>query len=207
MQKFHSSLPYLFSFYFFFHYPPHSFFISSWNLFFSEFLSVAITSFLFQNLGQKKKRKRKKRSFLINIDRHSILYRSILYYRRYLLMQNRLDIPRLDSPVRCQPLQSFLCTPATKNPPDESRKIRRSRKVPTFQTTNALQECIYIYIHIFERCSTNFCFVRNYRSLFTNVCNYLSTAMTQASRTRPALNPSSSTVNNFKKRLVARTTF
>lgn len=65
----------------------------------------------------------------------------------------------------------------------------------------------YIYIHIFERCSTNFCFVRNYRSLFTNVCNYLSTAMTQASRTRPALNPSSSTVNNFKKRLVARTTF
>lgn len=127
---------------------PHSFFISSWNLFFSEFLSVAITSFLFQNLGQKKKRKRKKRSFLINIDRHSILYRSILYYRRYLLMQNRLDIPRLDSPVRCQPLQSFLCTPATKNPPDESRKIRRSRKVPTFQTTNALQECIYIYTYI-----------------------------------------------------------
>lgn len=127
---------------------PHSFFISSWNLFFSEFLSVAITSFLFQNLGQKKKRKRKKRSFLINIDRHSILYRSILYYRRYLLMQNRLDIPRLDSPVRCQPLQSFLCTPATKNPPDESRKIRRSRKVPTFQTTNALQECVYIYTYI-----------------------------------------------------------
>lgn len=148
LQKFHSSLPYLFSFYFFFHYPPHSFFISSWNLFFSEFLSVAITSFLFQNLGQKKKRKRKKRSFLINIDRHSILYRSILYYRRYLLMQNRLDIPRLDSPVRCQPLQSFLCTPATKNPPDESRKIRRSRKVPTFQTTNALQECVYIYTYI-----------------------------------------------------------
>lgn len=148
LQKFHSSLPYLFSFYFFFHYPPHSFFISSWNLFFSEFLSVAITSFLFQNLGQKKKRKRKKRSFLINIDRYSILYRSILYYRRYLLMQNRLDIPRLDSPVRCQPLQSFLCTPATKNPPDESRKIRRSRKVPTFQTTNALQECIYIYTYI-----------------------------------------------------------
>lgn len=130
---------------------PHilSFFISSWNLFFSEFLSVAITSFLFQNLGQKKKkRKKKKRSFLINIDRYSTLYRSILYYRRYLLMQNRLDIPRLDSPVRCQPLQSFLCTPATKNPPDESRKIRRSRKVPTFQTTNALQECVYIYTYI-----------------------------------------------------------
>lgn len=148
LQKFHSSLPYLFSFYFFFHYPPHSFFISSWNLFFSEFLSVAITSFLFQNLDQKKKKEKKKRSFLINIDRHSILYRSILYYRRYLLMQNRLDIPRLDSPVRCQPLQSFLCTPATKNPPDESRKIRRSRKVPTFQTTNALQECVYIYTYI-----------------------------------------------------------
>lgn len=118
-------------------------------------------------------------------------------------MQNRLDIPRLDSPVRCQPLQSFLCTPATKNPPDESRKIRRSRKVPTFRTKNALQEYIYIYLNINQRISVSLEIID--RSL--QMCNYLSTAMTQASRTRPALNPSSSTVNNFKKRLVARITF
>lgn len=116
--------------------------------FFRNFFPLLLPLSYSKTSIKKKKRKRKKRSFLINIDRHSILYRSILYYRRYLLMQNRLDIPRLDSPVRCQPLQSFLCTPATKNPPDESRKIRRSRKVPTFQTTNALQECIYIYTYI-----------------------------------------------------------
>ena len=151
LQKFHSSLPYLFSFYFFFHYPPHSFLfhislgISLFRNFFPLLLPLSYSK---TSVKKKKKRKKKKRSFLINIDRHSILYRSILYYRRYLLMQNRLDIPRLDSPVRCQPLQSFLCTPATKNPPDESRKIRRSRKVPTFQTTNALQECVYIYTYI-----------------------------------------------------------
>lgn len=147
LQKFHSSLPYLFSFYFFFHYSTFFFHIFLESLFFGISFRCYYL-FLIPKPRSKKKRKRKKRSFLINIDRHSILYRSILYYRRYLLMQNRLDIPRLDSPVRCQPLQSFLCTPATKNPPDESRKIRRSRKVPTFQTTNALQECVYIYTYI-----------------------------------------------------------
>lgn len=119
-------------------------------------------------------------------------------------MQNRLDIPRLDSPVRCQPLQSFLCTPATKNSPDESRKIRRSRKVPTFRSRckNA-----YIYIHIYLNVNQGIFVSLEIIDRSSQMCNYLSTAITQASRTRPALNPSSSTVNNFKKRLVARITF